>query len=83
MFSFDFCCEIVKIKLFSVIILKIEYEKGFFNIWLDNEFGVKEMVCFEYLSGYIFSVRVFSLSSFFKDLINKKFILMFFAGGRV
>lgn len=41
------------------------------------------MVCLENLSGYIFSVRVFSLSLFFKDLISKKFILMFFAGGRV
>lgn len=82
MLSFDLCCEIVKIKLSSSTIWKIEHEKGFLNIWQDNEFGVKEMVCLENLSGHISSVRALSLSPSSKDSINKKSTLMFSAGGR-
>lgn len=82
MLSFDLCCEIVKIKLSSATILKIEHEKGFLNIWQDNEFGVKEMVCLENLSGHISSVRALSLCPSSKDSISKKSTLMFSAGGR-
>lgn len=82
MLSFDLCCERVKIKLSSATILKIEHEKGFLNIWQDNEFGVKEMVCLENLSGHISSVRALSLCPSSKDSINKKSTLMFSAGGR-
>lgn len=82
MLSFDLCCEIVKIKLSSATILKIEHEKGFLNIWQGNEFGVKEMVCLEHLSGHISSVRALSLCPSSKDSISKKSTLMFSAGGR-
>uniref|UniRef100_K1QY02 tRNA (34-2'-O)-methyltransferase regulator WDR6 n=1 Tax=Magallana gigas TaxID=29159 RepID=K1QY02_MAGGI len=72
----------LKIKLSSATILKIEHEKGFLNILQDNEFGVKEMVCLEHLSGHISSVRALSLCPSSKDSINKKSTLMFSAGGR-